>query len=183
MAVPSNSLFQQLNADAEKAGIIKNTKASQIWFQSQLGKMRQAIAEKAMLTDRSMRSGNKAKIGKMYAFRYDPKGKLTLPFYDAFPLILMVGPAPGGFYGINLHYLPPRARAVFFDKLMSFTNRRFDDNTQVRMSYNMLRNTSRLKEFKPCFKHYLLSHIKGFAVEVPAQEWGIALFMPCENWK
>lgn len=41
-------------------------------------------------------------VGRMYHFRYDPKGKETLPYYDTFPLIFMVGPAAGGFYGIRV---------------------------------------------------------------------------------
>lgn len=189
MAIPNpNSLFQKLHAEAKSAGIIPNTLASHKWFLSKLSGMRQNIAERTIITDPTLKSGNRAKIGKMYAFRYDPKHKLTLPLYDMFPLILMVGPARGangeqGFYGLNLHYLPPQARAVFFDRLMSFTNKRYDANTQIRLSYSMLKSAARLKAFAPCFHMYLLKHMKGFAVEIPATEWEIALFMPCENFK
>jgi hypothetical protein len=61
-------------------------------------------------------------IGKMYTFFYDPKHKETLPYYDLFPLIFVVGPAAGGFLGINLHYLPPVLRAKLMDSLYQILN-------------------------------------------------------------
>ena len=53
---------------------------------------------------------------------YDPKHKETLPYYDRFPLIIMVGPAPRGFIGLNLHYLPLATRAKFLDALLGTIN-------------------------------------------------------------
>jgi hypothetical protein len=41
-------------------------------------------------------------VGSMQMFFYDPKTKETLPYYDTFPLVVVVGPAEGGFYGLNL---------------------------------------------------------------------------------
>ena len=65
--------------------------------------------------------------GRMYTFFYDPKTKDKLPYYDRFPLIIMVKPAPGGFYGINLHYLPMGLRAKFLDALLdNINNERYD---------------------------------------------------------
>ena len=46
------------------------------------------------------------------------KHKETLPFYDSFPLVIIIGKAKGGFLGMNLHYLPPTLRAKFLDALM-----------------------------------------------------------------
>ena len=43
--------------------------------------------------------------GRMSMFFYDPKFKKELPYYDRFPLTILVEPAPGGFYGLNLNYL------------------------------------------------------------------------------
>ena len=54
----------------------------------------------------------------MNMFFYDPKHKDTLPYYDRFPLSVIIGPAKGGFYGLNLHYLPPVLRAKMLDALM-----------------------------------------------------------------
>ncbi len=114
---------------------------------------------------------------------YDPKTKETLPYYDQFPLIIMVGPAEGGFYGLNLHYLSPRMRAVFFDKLMDHMNNdKMDATTRLKITYNMLSSISKMREFAPCFKRYLFSHMASKTVEVPPEQWETALFLPTDSF-
>ena len=117
-------------------------------------------------------------IGHMYHFFYDPKNKKTLPYYDRFPLIFMVGPADNGFYGINLHYLPPTLRAALMDNLYTITsNTRYDENTKLRISYDILKGASKYKNFKPTFKHYLSAKVKSQFLKIDAVEWDIALFL------
>jgi hypothetical protein len=120
----------------------------------------------------------------MNMFFYDPKHKETLPFYDRFPLAILVGPAPKGFYGINLHYLPVALRAKFLDGLMDITNnKKYDDTTKFEVTYNMLQASSKLRYFKPCYKHYLTAHVKSRFARVAATEWEIATFLPTASWE
>lgn len=49
------------------------------------------------MRDEQVNLKNRVGSGQMYMFYYDPKHKKTLPYYDRFPLIIMVGPAEGGF--------------------------------------------------------------------------------------
>ena len=65
---------------------------------------------------------DKFEVGKMYLFHYDPKWKNVLPYYDTFPLILMMGNANKGFYGINLHYLPTNLRMLLLSNLFFSLN-------------------------------------------------------------
>jgi hypothetical protein len=121
---------------------------------------------------------NEPTVGNMYFFQYDPLHKDTLPFYDRFPLIFMVGPAPGGFYGINFHYLNHPIRAKLMDALYSIrTNSKFDSSTIIELSYDVLKTTPKLKWFKPAFKHYLSDHVDSKFIYIPAVEWDIALFL------
>lgn len=123
-------------------------------------------------------------VGKMYFFFYDPKWKKELPYYDRFPLIFPVGPAKGGFYGINVHYLPYRLRAKLMDALYDITNnKKFDESTKLKLSYDLLKSTEKFKEFKPCFKHYLNDHLKSRFLLVESAEWDIALFLPVANFE
>ena len=49
---------------------------------------------------------NKAKrylAGRMYTFFYDPKTKDELPYYDTFPVVLIIETTGNGFTGLNLH--------------------------------------------------------------------------------
>jgi len=120
----------------------------------------------------------------MNMFFYDPKTKDTLPFYDRFPLVIIVGPAEKGFYGLNLHYLPPILRAKLLDGLLDITNnKKYDETTKFQISYNMLNSSAKMRYFKPCFKHYLTQHVRSRLGRVPAPEWEIATFLPTASWE
>ena len=58
--------------------------------------------------------------GKLFCFYYDPKGKADLPYYDRFPLVLVLEKYNDGFLGLNLHYLPIKYRVAFLDKLLQY---------------------------------------------------------------
>ena len=119
----------------------------------------------------------------MYMYFYDPKHKKTLPYYDRFPLTIMIEPAPGGFYGLNLHYLAPGVRAKFLDELMKTAPKNITDKSRLKLRYELLQSTKKFKEFEPCFKHYLVNHVKGKMVRVPMTDWEIAIFLPTEQFK
>ena len=121
--------------------------------------------------------------GNMYMYFYDPKYKDELPYYDRFPLAIMVEPAKGGFYGLNLHYLKPTIRAAFLDELMKTAPQKITDKSRIRARYKLLASSKKYKEFKPCFKHYLTEHIKSKLVRVPMSEWEVAIFLPTEQFK
>jgi len=46
-----------------------------------------------------------------------------------------------------------------------------------------LKGVKKYKEFEPCFKHYLMSHVKSKIARVPMTEWEIAIFLPTEEFK
>ena len=173
-----SNIFQRLELQAFRAGITPRTKESRDWFRSKIKNMR-SIKREALMKEDPLKQTSQEIVGGMYMFFYDPKHKDTLPYYDAFPLVIVVGPAEGGFYGLNLHYLPPILRAKMLDALMDITtNTKFNDSTRFKMSYELLVKTSKLKYFEPCFKHYLNEHVKSKFAMVPAPEWEIATFLP-----
>lgn len=123
-------------------------------------------------------------IGKMFMFFYDPKHKDTLPYYDVFPLIFVIGMKDDGFLGLNLHYLPPVLRAKLMDQLYRITNNnKYDKNTKLKVSYDILNRASRFKYFKPCVKHYLLEKVQSKYLSVEPQYWDVALMLPTEQFK
>jgi hypothetical protein len=179
----ADSVFQNLQVKAFRAGVTPRTQESMKWFRSQVKDMRN-INRQRLLKDDAVKKVTRPRMGDMYMFYYDPKHKETLPYYDQFPLIVMVDRAPGGFYGLNLHYLPPPLRAKFFDALMdTMSNDRYDDSTRLRARYSLLQNASKLKYFKPCFKHYLTKHVDSRIAKVEPTEWEIALFLPVQRFK
>jgi len=178
-----SNIFQNLELQAFRAGITPRTKESREWFRKKIKNLKNINRESLMKEDPLKQTGQEI-VGSMYMFFYDPKHKETLPFYDTFPLVVVVGPAEGGFYGLNLHYLPPILRAKMLDALMDITtNKKFNDSTRFKMSYELLARTAKLKYFKPCFKHYLNEHVKSKFAMVPAPEWEIATFLPTAKFE
>jgi hypothetical protein len=47
----------------------------------------------------------------------------------------------------------------------------------------MLDASSKLKEFRPCIKQYLYSHVKSRILSVEHNEWDIAVFLPIQQFK
>lgn len=178
-----SNIFQNLELQAFRAGITPRTKESREWFRKKVASLK-SINREALMKEDPLKQTTEEIIGSMYMFFYDPKHKETLPYYDTFPLVVVVGPAEGGFYGLNLHYLPPILRAKMLDALMDITtNKKYNDSTRFKMSYELLAKTAKLKYFKPCFKHYLNEHVKSKFAMVPAPEWEIATFLPTANFE
>lgn len=177
-----SNIFNRLELQAFRAGITPRTKESREWFMKKAKNLR-SINREALMNEDPIKTRNKQIVGSMQMFFYDPKHKDTLPYYDVFPLVIVVGPAPGGFYGINLHYLPPILRAKMLDGLMDIAGSKIDDNSKFKLTYSMLNRSSKLKYFRPCFKHYLNKHVQSKFAEVPAPEWEIATFLPTAQFR
>lgn len=178
-----SNLFTTLSAAAFRAGINPRTRQSRDWFANKVDSLKN-INRRQLMREEPIELRNRQLIGSMNMFFYDPKTKDKLPFYDRFPLAIIVGPADKGFYGLNLHYLPQTLRAKFLDGLLDVTNnKKYDDTTKFQLTYNMLQRSATLKYFKPCFKHYLSAQVKSRFARVPATEWEIATFLPTADFE
>jgi len=123
-------------------------------------------------------------LGKMYFFYYDPKTKGSLPYYDTFPLVIMLEKYSDGFLGLNLHYLPIQYRIKFMQKLMPLAS--LDDNDDIRrmrVTYELLSEARRFKAFEPCLKRYLYSHLRSKILIVKPNEWDVAAMLPVHQFK
>jgi len=178
----TSNLFQKVEFEAFRAGITPRTRESRAWFRKRVQNMR--VNRRELMKSDPIEKRAKSASGSMYMFFYDAKHRDTLPYWDAFPLIIAVGPAKGGFYGLNLHYLPIPLRAKFLDELMNITNNKaYDETTKFSLSYRMLKSASKMRYFKPCYKHYLTSQVEGQLSYVPPPEWEIATFLPAAQWQ
>ena len=55
-------------------------------------------------------------LGKMFFLFYNPKNKLTLPYYDKFPIVMPIHTYNDGFLGLNFHYLSPSQRSILLER-------------------------------------------------------------------
>ena len=177
------SLFDKLESEAFRKGLQARSKEANDWFAKNVSKLGK-IGSGKMLGDDRLRKQAGASPGDMVMYTYNPKHKATLPYYDTFPLAIIVGPAKGGFYAINLHYLPPKVRAIFLDKLNDVaSNQKFNATTRFKITYKLLMATKSYKYFKPCFKHYLTPNLGSSIMKVNAAEWNIAIFLQTASFK
>ena len=184
--------FDDILAKGMRQGVTPGkTTQSRDWFR-RAAMTTTAVNSGQLLRADQTRLVKRPVIGHMYLFKYDPKGKETLPYYDVFPLIFPFESSYSGtkapmsgqsFLGINLHYLPLRMRAKLMDKLYDIaTDKRYDDNTRLKISYDILKAASKFALFQPCIKRYLVSHIKSRFFQVHSDEWDLALFLPLQKF-
>jgi hypothetical protein len=178
-----SNLFKTLELEAFRKGITPRTQQSRNWFRVKASQLGKNVSRSSLMQEEEIILKSRTIIGSMCMFFYDPKHKDTLPYYDRFPLTIIIGPAPGGFYGLNLHYLPPILRAKFLDGLMDITsNKAYDETTKFSLTYDLLQRAIKFKYFKPCLKHYLSDQVRSKFAFVQAPEWEIATFLPTADF-
>lgn len=185
------TLFSDILAKGVRRGEIPaRTKSAREWYRNQATSKagREITAEAITSTTEKGRSKARLQgegfIGEMYFFKYDPKTKEDLPYYDTFPLVFPINKAKGGFYGLNMHYLPPQLRAQLMDALYSLSSDdRYNEDTRLQLSYEVLAKAGQFKAFKPCIKRYLAKHVQSRFIKIEASEWDIALFLPVSQFQ
>jgi hypothetical protein len=154
------------------------------WMKKKIAEIRSPSSISSQMASEKSRKSSNLKVGCLYAFYYDPKGKTDLPYYDIFPMVLVLDVHDDGFMGLNLHYLPFSYRVAFLKKLMNYAVLGADNEIQrLRVSYDILSASKRLKEFKPCLKKYLYGHVKSKLLAIQPEEYQIAALLPLQQFR
>jgi hypothetical protein len=170
------SLFDDL-----KDQIKNSPERSAQWFQTKIRKLRSITDTK--LLSATDRLSSTVYPGAMCMYRYDPKTKDELPYYDMFPLVLPFTVDSKGFTGLNLHYLPPILRLKLLERLLVIsTNKNLEPVQRLRMSWSLLSNAARFPEVRPCVKRYLWNHCESKFFNVMPDEWSLVIFLPLEQF-
>lgn len=141
---------------------------SSSWFKSKVGKASQGF--------------KKAKLepGKMFTFGYDAKHKKTLPYWDRFPLIIVLDVGPKGFLGLNFHYLSPKDREIFLNKILKYVNsKQRNKNTKFNVTWNAVKN---IQGAEKMIHKYLYSQVKTTLLESPSNEWENVINLPYQKF-
>ena len=120
-------------------------------------------------------------VGNMVFFRYTAKTE-TLPYYDSFPLVIILEADDKGFAGLNLHYLSPQLRAILMDLIAPLFSHRDSDpfRPQPKLSYDTVKQITRSQYFKPCYKRYSYEQLNSGLLAIHFDEWENAIFVPNE---
>ena len=115
----------------------------------------------------------RAELGDLFCYHYDPKYKKTLPYYDMFPLIMLIGADQDTFLGCNFHYLNPRFRAILLDKLTAKVGEGMPNWTKL----------SKIREIAPTVKRYRYDHVDKKVIQIEDNEREMAIFLPLERFR
>jgi hypothetical protein len=186
MATIEESYLDKLKDAIKTNSVTAKARAAGDWFRSIVNRTKGQFSDETPKTilSRSENLVSKSVLGKMYFYSYDPKWKNELPWYDTFPLVFPIERYPDGFLGLNFHYLPPKHRAILMDQLKMFANnKKYDETTKLKLTYDMLKGFTKIKRAKPTVHRYLTSKVKSKFVLVNADEWEVALFLPVERFR
>ena len=186
MATVEESYLDKLKSAIKTNSVTAKAKAAGSWFRSIVNRTKGQFSDETPKTilQRSESLVSKSVLGKMYFYSYDPKWKNELPWYDTFPLVFPIEKYTDGFLGLNFHYLAPKHRAILMDQLKMFANnKKYDETTKLKLTYNMLKGFTKIKRAKPTVHRYLTSNVRSKYVLVNADEWEVALFLPVERFK
>ncbi|CAL1777748.1 DNA end protector protein [Acinetobacter phage vB_AbaM_PhT2] len=173
-AILINSFRQSMRERIKNDGAAVNNK-SEKWFKETLAK---GVRGHSVV---------RPQPGKLYAFIYDAKHKDKLPFWDKYPLIIFLGTSRSKvagttlFHGLNLHYIPPKARQQFLEELLKSysSTKTITNNTVLKVDW------SKVKGFNGAdlmIKAYLPAHVKGRFVEIKPADWGNVVLMPLQQF-
>lgn len=120
--------------------------------------------------------------GKLYAYIYDAKHKDTLQYWDKYPLIIYLGLGKHNLmYGLNLHYIPPKARQQFLEELL----KQYANTPTITNSTKLKIDWSKVKGFAGAdqmIKAYIPGNIKGSLVEIKPSDWSNVVLLPLQQF-
>jgi len=115
----------------------------------------------------------RASLGDIYCYYYNPKYRNELPYYDMFPMIMLIGTDKDTFTGLNFHYLPPKFRAILLDRV----------NAKVGRGIINWKKIAKIPQVAPTVKKYRFDHIMRKVIPIEEKEQEIAIFLPLERFR
>ena len=158
-----------------------NSDAATEWIRDKLQKM--PHVGKSPIT-KAKKTPSLIKPGRIYFFGYNPKYRMTMPFYDQFPLVLVLNLQQGGFLGVNVHYLPLNNRAAFLNGMLKYVSSPvYTQDSDARILLEYPKMVSSFKKYAvPCIKSYLYSGVAGGVVQIHPADWKNTILMPLDRF-
>ena len=185
MAEVQESLLSKVS-DAIKTGTVgQEVRRSAQWFQDKIKGLKGEVKNRFSSTNAAKfyREAEtkvnpnllkrRAELGDLFCYYYNPKYRATLPYYDMFPMIMLIGAEKETFLGINFHYLRPKWRAVLLDRVSAKLGSGLPRWSKLRQ----------IRQIAPTIKRYRFDHIMRRVVPIEENEQEIAIFLPTERFK
>ena len=159
----------------DKAGGIRKTSA---WYRNAISSIADRVSARRLMNQGKLIG--RPSIGRLNMFFYDPKYKQVLPLYDRFPLVLPLETIPGGFMGLNFHYIRPVQRVSLLNNLQRFATGGMKASTRIDATYDGIKNVSITRNM---IKKYLYGHVRSSFLRVDFDEAALAVMLPVQQFK
>ena len=172
-------------SDAVRSGTVgKEVKRSAKWFQDKIKGLKGEVKNRFSSTNAAKfyRESEKisdvvfqkrASLGDLFCYYYNPLHRKTLPYYDMFPMIMLLSAEKETFLGINFHYLRPKWRAILLDRVTAKIGGGLPKWSKLRQ----------IRQVVPTIKRYRYDHIMRKVIPIKEDEQEIAIFLPTERFK
>ena len=165
----------------DKPEFNKKSKEALLWYKKKVGSLIRGKKDPRTIYEQNSKKPLRVE-GQLLTFVYDAKGKKELPYFDKYPLCLVLSLNKGGFTGLNFHYLSPLDRAIFMDSLYKYFVAG-EERGVVAIDYEMLiRGGAKFKFHKACIKQYRYDCMSSSVSIISPDLWDLALFIPSENF-
>ncbi len=85
-------IYTKMVEEASKTGVslAQFTNRARSWLTQKYAQIGKETVRPVRFIEQVDRKKRRIRIGRLYMFLYDPKGKKELPYYDRFPLVFPV---------------------------------------------------------------------------------------------
>ena len=158
-------------------------KKSQSWFDEQAQQLQSLTSGYQAVTSGYFTIDSYAIPGTMILFKYLPKTRDKLPYWDVYPLVLPFGQIKGGFIGLNFHYLDYYSRVWLFQALSRFSSSsQLTKRTRLNLSWGAIEAVGK-QSARECVHNYLYSQIRSPIRNIHPRDWVTALTLPWESFE
>tara|TARA_Y100000310_G_scaffold282743_1_gene304204 strand:- start:166 stop:753 length:588 start_codon:yes stop_codon:yes gene_type:complete len=185
MAEVQESLLDKVS-DAIRTGTVgKEVKRSARWFHDKIKGLKGEVRNRFSRTNAAKfyRDAEtkinpallhrRASLGDMYCYYYNPKHRDKLPYYDRFPMMMLISADQDTFLGLNFHYLRPKLRAILLDRV----------SAKIGGGLPKWNRLKKIPEIERVVKRYRFDHIRRKVIPIEENEQEIAIFLPLERFK
>ena len=168
--------------------IFQSIEKAKEWFKERLRRLvtgrRDPETEHDELTSYSkMRSEITVPFGRLSYFIYTAEYDKQLPYWDKTPLTIMYNEDKLHMYGMNLHYVHPKIRALILESLLDKLMLANKPDAYLDISYSVLQSLVTLKYMKPCLKTYLKKNMNSAPIILKPETWQKAIMLPTATWQ
>ncbi|ACV50037.1 gp2 DNA end protector protein [Delftia phage PhiW-14] len=163
------------------------------WFQRRVSKDMKVQAKSIIKAQTMYKRATRAQrnfIGKMFLFEYEAQeaGHAETGMYDRFPMVFffnVVQTQQGHtlLYGLNIHYLTPKERMLFFRALMKLkVTKKWTPDAKLRLTWELIKQVANTKMAEKAVHAYRVDRLKSWFTQIPSEDWQIAAFLRVERW-